>query len=98
MPREPKWTNREAMKAKLAQSLLKLCQPAAKRGDPEPIDWPQVIKWLEAERDAAIRKLEKAGKGRQSREGDRKVVLRARRGSPKWRTSWQTRAVKMGEQ
>jgi hypothetical protein len=71
MPREPKWTNETTKR--LAQGLLKLCQPAAKRGDPEPIDWPQVIKWLEAERDAAIRKLEKAGKGRQSKGARRKL-------------------------
>jgi hypothetical protein len=53
MPREPKWTNETTRR--VAQVLLELCQPSSQPAD-EPIDWPQVIKWLEAQRDAAVRK------------------------------------------
>jgi hypothetical protein len=56
MPREPKWTNETTRRA--AHALLKLCQPA-EAGDGEPIDWEQLVKWLEAQRDAAIRKRDK---------------------------------------
>jgi hypothetical protein len=50
---EPSWTN-EATR-RVAHGLLKLCKPSNDRGDQEPIDWPQVLAWLEAQRDAAIR-------------------------------------------
>jgi hypothetical protein len=56
MAREPKWTNRTTRR--LAHGLLKLCHPS--RGEQEPVDWPQVIAWLEAQRDAAIRERGKA--------------------------------------
>jgi hypothetical protein len=65
MPREPKWTNETTKR--VAHGLLKLCQPAAKPSDQEPIDWQQVIKWLEAQRDAAIRKRD--GKRKAPRKG-----------------------------
>ena len=60
MPREPKWTNETTRR--VAHVLLKLCQPAAEPGDQEPIDWPQVIKWLEGQRDAAIRQRDADGR------------------------------------
>jgi hypothetical protein len=64
MPREPKWTNETTRR--VAQVLLKLCQPAPKAADVEPIDWPQVIKWLEAQRDAAVRKRDGARRARKA--------------------------------
>jgi hypothetical protein len=58
MARQPKWTNETTRR--VAHGLFKLCQPA--KGDGEPVDWPQVIKWLEAKRDAAARKRDKPRK------------------------------------
>jgi hypothetical protein len=64
MPREPKWTNETTRR--VAQVLLKLCQPSPKPVDEEPIDWPQVIKWLEAQRDAAVRKRDRTRRARRA--------------------------------
>jgi hypothetical protein len=62
MPREPKWTNQTTKR--VAHGLLKLCQPAAGPSEQEPVDWPQILKWLEEQRDAAVRKRDKAGRAR----------------------------------
>jgi hypothetical protein len=64
--REPKWTN-EATR-RVAHGLLKLCQPSRDSGNQEPIDWPQVIAWLESQRDAAIRERDarKQPRGRET--------------------------------
>jgi hypothetical protein len=62
MPREPNWTNDTTRR--VAHAILKLCQPAASKGDAEPVDWEQVLTFLGAQRDAAIRKLEKRRKAK----------------------------------
>ncbi len=54
MPRD-QWTNETTKQA--AHFLWQLCQPTGKPSDAlEPIDWGQLLRWLEAQRDAAIRK------------------------------------------
>jgi len=54
MPRQPNWTNETTRH--VAQLILKLCQPSESSESAEPIDWQQVAAWIEAHRDAAIRK------------------------------------------
>jgi hypothetical protein len=57
---QPKWTTETTRQ--VAHAILKLCQPS-KEGAGEPIDWQQIIAWLEGQRDAAIRERDKSAKG-----------------------------------
>jgi hypothetical protein len=59
MARQRKWTNETTRR--VAHGLLKLCQPSD-NGDNEAVDWQQVIDWLQAQRDVAIHKRDRARK------------------------------------
>jgi hypothetical protein len=65
MAHEPKWTNETTRR--VAHAILKLCQPSKDSSEQEPIDWPQVMAFLEAQRDAAIRERDRPRKGRPKR-------------------------------
>jgi hypothetical protein len=58
---EPKWTN--ARTRRVAEAILAACQPAS-RAAQQPIDWGQIILFLKAQRDAAIRKRDKQRKAK----------------------------------
>ncbi len=64
MQREPKWTNKTTREtAKFLWELtLQSCKSSATEPEPEPIDWPQVIAWLESQRDALIRERDASRK------------------------------------
>jgi hypothetical protein len=59
--KEPNWTN--ARTKRVAMAMLKACQPVSRARQP-PIDWEQVIAFLETQRDEAIGKRDKARKGK----------------------------------
>ena len=61
MPSEPRWTN--DITRRVAHAMLKACQPTGS-GDSEQVDWPQVVAWLEAHRDAAIAERDRTTKKR----------------------------------
>lgn len=60
MPREPRWTNETTKR--VAHLILKACQPGDVPG--EPIDFEQVLAFLAAHRDAAVRKRNKQRKAK----------------------------------
>jgi hypothetical protein len=62
MPRQPKWTNE--VTREVAYAILAICRPKtrARTKQQQPIDWEQVTAFLEAHRDAAISKRDKARK------------------------------------